>query len=143
MAVGAHAGGPADAPAGRPATTLVEVLARGTLDGRPVTKVRFTPRSGRRHQLRVHSAAIGHEIVGDGTYAVDAARAASAPRMMLAAHELAVELDWLRDIPYRSNKGARSWACNRAKATGAGISDLVVVADDPFVETNIKGLRLQ
>ena len=34
----------------------------------PVTKVRLEPRTGRRHQLRVHLALLGHPIVGDGTY---------------------------------------------------------------------------
>lgn len=36
--------------------------------GMPVTKVRFLPRTGRRHQLRVHSLCLGHPIVGDFTY---------------------------------------------------------------------------
>lgn len=34
----------------------------------PVTKVRYLPRTGRRHQLRVHSLCLGHPIVGDFTY---------------------------------------------------------------------------
>jgi hypothetical protein len=33
-----------------------------------VTKVRLLPRTGRRHQLRVHSMCLGHPIVGDFTY---------------------------------------------------------------------------
>jgi len=33
-----------------------------------VTKVRYHPRTGRRHQLRVHSMSLGHPIVGDYTY---------------------------------------------------------------------------
>ncbi len=33
-----------------------------------MTKVRLTPRTGRRHQLRVHCLCLGHPIVGDFTY---------------------------------------------------------------------------
>jgi hypothetical protein len=36
--------------------------------GMDVTKVRLLPRTGRRHQLRVHSMCLGHPIVGDFTY---------------------------------------------------------------------------
>ena len=36
-----------------------------------MTKVRFHLRTGRRHQLRVHAACIGHPIVGDATYTFD------------------------------------------------------------------------
>ena len=39
-------------------------------DKHPVTRVRYTPISGRTHQLRVHSAAIGHPIVADPAYGV-------------------------------------------------------------------------
>lgn len=78
-----------------------------------MTKVRLLPRSGRRHQLRIHCLCLGHPIVGDFTYnilhkrsfeqseaasAVDAATATKgeegnrskdvAERMMLHAHKL-------------------------------------------------------
>jgi 23S rRNA-/tRNA-specific pseudouridylate synthase len=51
----------------------------------PVTKVLLMPVTGRRHQLRVHMAALGHPIVGDCTYlpADD-----DKPRMMLHAWRL-------------------------------------------------------
>lgn len=52
---------------GRPAITHVRVLARD--GGR--TLVRATPRTGRRHQLRVHLAHIGHPITGDLLYGED------------------------------------------------------------------------
>lgn len=58
-------------PTARAARTLIVVLAHGTWHGQPVTRVRFEPESGRRHQLRLHSALIGHPIVGDTTYAAD------------------------------------------------------------------------
>ena len=38
------------------------------LQGVEVTKVRLYPRTGRRHQLRIHSLCLGHPIVGDFTY---------------------------------------------------------------------------
>jgi hypothetical protein len=38
------------------------------LQGMEVTKVLMLPRTGRRHQLRVHSLCLGHPIVGDFTY---------------------------------------------------------------------------
>lgn len=68
--------GPADAIY-RPALTQFKVLQLGWLSDdnnnngdnlQPVTKVRLTPHTGRRHQLRVHCALAGHAIVGDQTY---------------------------------------------------------------------------
>ncbi len=70
--------------------------------------MRFYPRSGRRHQLRVHSMCLGHPIVGDYTYnpfhrdavqaensaklntvgASEGAEVEAADRMMLHAHYL-------------------------------------------------------
>lgn len=52
----------------RSARTTVHVVSRGTLHGRRVTRVRLKPESGRRHQLRLHAALLGHPIVGDVTY---------------------------------------------------------------------------
>ena len=37
-------------------------------DWQPVTLVRLFPKTGRRHQLRVHLEAIGHPILGDPLY---------------------------------------------------------------------------
>ena len=39
--------------------------------GKPATLLWLEPRSGRRHQLRLHTAHHGHPIVGDVTYAGD------------------------------------------------------------------------
>ena len=49
---------------GRPALTRYRVLDQA--DG--VSLVEASPTTGRTHQIRVHTAAIGHPIVGDATY---------------------------------------------------------------------------
>ena len=77
--------------AGKASKTRVKVVEIGTLsNGAPVTFVHLFPESGRRHQLRLHLAHLGHSIVGDQCYAPSslAAEAASAPRMALHAMEL-------------------------------------------------------
>ncbi|MCR6631341.1 MAG: RNA pseudouridine synthase [Magnetospirillum sp.] len=51
-------------PTGQPAVTHYRVL--GTGDGRAWLELR--PRTGRTHQLRVHSAAIGCPLVGEPYY---------------------------------------------------------------------------
>ncbi|HEY1098445.1 MAG TPA: RluA family pseudouridine synthase, partial [Myxococcota bacterium] len=50
---------------GQPATTGVSVLARG----RSASLLRLELSGGRRHQLRVHLASIGHPLLGDDLYA--------------------------------------------------------------------------
>ncbi len=55
---------PAGTPGAQAAETSWEVLDRR--HGR--TWVRLRPRTGRRHQLRLHMAALGHPIVGDLLY---------------------------------------------------------------------------
>ncbi|KAJ9586314.1 hypothetical protein L9F63_020022 [Diploptera punctata] len=52
----------------RTAHTRMLVLQRGLYDAYPATKVLLRPITGRRHQIRVHCADIGHTIVGDYTY---------------------------------------------------------------------------
>ena len=91
------------------AHTDLEVLARGTYRGRACTKVLLRPTTGRRHQLRLHCAALGHAIVGDATYGGDA----ESPRMMLHARDLRVPL--------------------------AGRSPLAIAAPDPFTAAALKG----
>lgn len=72
----------------RTATTRLLVLQRGLYDGREATKVLLKPFTGRRHQLRVHCAEIGHTIVGDYTYSDGQDRAPH--RMFLHAFRLVV-----------------------------------------------------
>ncbi|WP_303469254.1 MULTISPECIES: pseudouridine synthase [unclassified Marinovum] len=50
------------------------------------TRVRFMPKTGRSHQLRVHALELGHVILGDPLYAKGAAR--DYPRLMLHSEEL-------------------------------------------------------
>jgi 23S rRNA-/tRNA-specific pseudouridylate synthase len=73
------------------AETLVRVLDTPRYCGYSVTRLRLTPLTGRRHQLRVHLSHIGHPLVGDATYD-GGALAGAAPRMMLHAMELGIPL---------------------------------------------------
>lgn len=57
-----------DHAAGLPSKTLWRVLGRGQLGERPIAWVAFQPLTGRTHQLRVHSSALGWPIVGDPIY---------------------------------------------------------------------------
>ena len=71
---------------GKTAQTAYEVLHRDTEHFQ--TKVRFTPLTGRTHQLRIHSAELGHPILGCDIYG-HAQSLAAADRLMLHAGELA------------------------------------------------------
>ena len=53
---------------GKDAQTEVKVIAHGSFMGKPVTKVLLLPRTGRRHQLRVHMAQLGTPIIDDPRY---------------------------------------------------------------------------
>ena len=109
---------------GRPAVTLVHVLERGYLSapvddsaggasavspatdasaaspaadprGSPASLVALLPQSGRRHQLRLHLAHMGHGIVGDLAYGSPptAAEDQRADRMMLHAWRLQIPIE--------------------------------------------------
>ena len=67
---------------GKPAQTDWRVVKYGDNE----TRVRFMPKTGRSHQLRVHALALGHPILGDPFYATGAAR--DFPRLMLHSEEL-------------------------------------------------------
>ncbi len=51
---------------GKHAISLYEVIGRNGSDKN--TRVRFSPTTGRTHQLRIHSAGIGHPILGCDLY---------------------------------------------------------------------------
>lgn len=55
------------------ALTEYEVLHHELIQGKPVTRVKLKPITGRSHQLRVHMEHIGHVMVGDPIYAKDLA----------------------------------------------------------------------
>lgn len=59
-----------DEESGQPARTRYRVIERA---GNRAAWVELQPFTGRTHQLRVHMAAIGHPIVGDGKYGGPAA----------------------------------------------------------------------
>lgn len=52
----------------REARTRVLLLRRGYFHARPASQVALSLLTGRRHQLRVHCAALGHPVIGDTTY---------------------------------------------------------------------------
>ncbi|KAL3945202.1 MAG: hypothetical protein SGBAC_000741 [Bacillariaceae sp.] len=93
----------------KPSLTRCQILEEATYKGQPVTKVRLWPITGRRHQLRVHTALSGHAILGDVSYGDISEREAATetdlpPRMCLHAHSLALPLlgepeDWSITAP--------------------------------------------
>ncbi|WP_299084734.1 pseudouridine synthase [uncultured Paraglaciecola sp.] len=73
---------------GKPSQTQYSVLERYANPSR--TKVLFTPLTGRTHQLRLHSQAIGHAILGCDLYGT-AATQAMASRLLLHALDIRFE----------------------------------------------------
>ncbi|KAI8995739.1 pseudouridine synthase, partial [Gaertneriomyces semiglobifer] len=73
---------------GKACQTHVQLIRRGYFFDTPVTHVELSPVTGRRHQLRVHMASIGHPIIGDPTYEVP--HTSSAFRCMLHSWRLAL-----------------------------------------------------
>ncbi len=67
---------------GKTALTHYSVIERNTSPA--ITRVLFTPVSGRTHQLRIHSRELGHSILGCDLYATSEAFV-MAPRLMLHA----------------------------------------------------------
>ena len=76
----------------RPALTKCEVVCPSTHGPHAFTKVRLIPRTGRRHQLRVHTSLAGHAIVGDCTYEETNDARGLFHRMCLHSHELELKL---------------------------------------------------
>ena len=59
------------APVSDPARSDFELKRAGSETGAPFSRLRLLPRSGRKHQLRIHLAHVGHPIVGDKLYGGD------------------------------------------------------------------------
>jgi 23S rRNA pseudouridine1911/1915/1917 synthase len=59
---------------GAAARTDIAVIERLHHDGQPMTWLDVTPATGRKHQIRIHLAHIGHPIVGDKIYGGDEQR---------------------------------------------------------------------
>ncbi|MEP3050284.1 MAG: RluA family pseudouridine synthase [Erythrobacter sp.] len=105
-----------DEEEGQPAKTRYRVVERA---GNRTAWVELEPLTGRTHQLRVHMAAIGHPIVGDGKYGGQDAflTGAISRKMHLHARRLIIS------EPGRGTTGAKN------KETGGGRLD--VTADLP------------
>lgn len=58
-------------PDGAAAVTEFRVLNRLTHSDQPYSLLQVAPQSGRKHQIRIHLASIGHPIVGDKLYGPD------------------------------------------------------------------------
>ena len=58
-------------PDGLPAETSFRLLRHFEHNGRPFSYLEVEPHSGRKHQIRIHLAHIGHPIVGDKIYGGD------------------------------------------------------------------------
>jgi len=69
---------------GKSAITYWQVLQRGD----EAVRLLLKPETGRTHQLRVHCAAMGYPIIGDGLYGRDEYKQ---PRMLLHADNLLFE----------------------------------------------------
>jgi RluA family pseudouridine synthase len=76
-----------DAKCGKASVTEYAVIERFASH----TLVEVRPRTGRRHQIRVHLYHIGHPIVGDGLYG-DKTIQARYRRLMLHSHKLTLSL---------------------------------------------------
>jgi 23S rRNA pseudouridine1911/1915/1917 synthase len=74
---------------GKPARTQYRVL-RGFREPADVSELECRLETGRTHQIRVHLAAIGHPVVGDGAYG-GARSGVTPPRPVLHAAELSFE----------------------------------------------------
>jgi len=82
---------------GKPSATAFTVLERFA----GYTELHAFPRTGRRHQIRVHLYSIGHPIVGDRRYGASVAPAGT-PRLMLHAETISLELPSGQELTIRS-----------------------------------------
>ena len=79
----------------REAVTHWEVVTEGKVDGERFTALYLRPETGRTHQLRVHTKAVGRPIVGDIWYAgarYTQSHNLGLKRLALHAHTLVIDL---------------------------------------------------
>ncbi|MCC7440740.1 MAG: RluA family pseudouridine synthase [Bdellovibrionales bacterium] len=74
-----------DVPGAREAVLLVNPLTRGLLPQGDVTVAEFTLETGRSHQIRVQSAAMGHPLLGDRKYGAERPMPLGRPALHSAA----------------------------------------------------------
>ncbi|CAE8703327.1 unnamed protein product, partial [Polarella glacialis] len=78
-------------PAGKPASTRLKLLARAELGGQALSLIAIRIDTGRRHQIRLHTAHIGHPTVCDGKYTGPTTRSSDCawcPRTFLHRYRL-------------------------------------------------------
>lgn len=79
-----------DEAEGQPARTRYRVIDRA---GNRAAWVELQPHTGRTHQLRVHMAAIGHPIVGDGKYGLAEAFLSGSISRKMHLHSRRIRID--------------------------------------------------
>lgn len=79
-----------DEKQGQPARTRYRVIDRA---GNRAAWVELQPHTGRTHQLRVHMAAIGHPIVGDGKYGMAEAFLSGSISRKMHLHSRRIRID--------------------------------------------------
>ena len=102
-------------PLGQPSQTRWRVLGKGEIDGKPIAWLALSPLTGRTHQLRVHSAALGWPIVGDPIYG--SGRPGGDPALQLHAREVIVPIQKNKE-PVRVTAPAPNHMLQRLKACG-------------------------
>ena len=119
-----------DMEGGQPAKTKYRVVDRA---GNRAAWLELEPLTGRTHQLRVHCAAIGHPIVGDGKYGGQAAflTGSISRKMHLHARRLIIDdpaggkLDTTAELPEHFAASLEQLGFDE------GASDAAPVRDDP------------
>lgn len=118
----------------RDALTRLLVLGWGLFHGRAATQVVLKPVTGRRHQLRLHCAALGHPVVGDTTYGD--ARAAEHSRMYLHAWRLqlptqlaVIDVSTSSEHPFCQHRAWQDLPSRDGDLGGSGFNRMVTVND--------------